>query len=63
MTPFYPTLYPTQAAVGWEAIYAKPAAKWAKLGAAERATLDAVPHRYVEDLSGLLPLLGCTATG
>ena len=48
------------AAVGWEAIYAKSAAKRARLGAAERATLDAVPHRYVEDLSGLLPLLGCT---
>ena len=48
------------AAVGWEAIYAKSAAKRARLGAAERAALDAVPHRYVEDLSGLLPLLGCT---
>lgn len=48
------------AAVGWEAIYAKSAAKRARLDAAERAALDAMPHRYVEDLSGLLPLLGCT---
>lgn len=48
------------AAVGWEAVYAKSAAKRARLGAAERAALDAAPHRYVEDLSGLLPLLGCT---
>ena len=48
------------AAVGWEAVYAKPAAKRARLGAAERAALEALPHRYVEDLSGLLPLIGIT---
>ena len=39
------------AAVGWEAVYAKPAAKRARLGAAERAALEALPHHYVEDLS------------
>ena len=48
------------AAVGWEAVYAKPAAKRARLGAAERAALEALPHHYVEDLSGLLPLIGIT---
>ena len=36
------------------------AAKRARLGAAERAALEALPHRYVEDLSGLLPLIGIT---
>ena len=47
------------AGASWEAVFVTPKEKLARLKVAERAALEVTTHRYCEDLSGLLELLGC----